>query len=280
MHFPNFSVLRASAGSGKTRTLTERFAEFLLSERIPYNGLRNIIAITFSNNAAREMKERVLLWLKSLYFGDPETVDELSLLVTMDKQRMVEKAGSLIDEIFHNYSDFQVKTIDSFMVSVFKASAIDFGYNPEFDIVMNNKSLMEYSFDLFSRDVREGSEDAKLFEEIVCDILRHKRGDSAYLWDPVAALIEEIKKIYGKLSSVGKDPLIEDFSIEMSVLEGRICEVIEAIENMIADSGLQRRGNSSYSMVLARMREGRIADLIGKGTKSPPRSHRQRARAA
>jgi len=270
IHFPNFSVLKASAGSGKTRTLTERFVEFLLSERIPHNGLRNILAITFSNNAAKEMKERVLLWLKSIYFDDPETMAELSLLVSMDKQKMIDKAGSLIDYVLHNYSDFQVKTIDSFMVSVFKASAIDFGYNPEFDILMNNDSVMEYSFNLFLRNVREGSEESRLFEEIIFDILRHERGESAYLWDPFSVLLKEIKNIYRKLSSIGKDPLIEDFSAEMSEVEERIRAVIEAIEDTIVSSGLQRRGNSSYITILPKVREGRTADLIGRGITNPP----------
>ena len=54
------------------------------------------------------------------------------------------------------YSDFQVKTIDSFMTTVFKASAIDFGYNPDFEILMSNESLMGHAFDLFLRNVREG----------------------------------------------------------------------------------------------------------------------------
>ena len=45
-------VLKASAGSGKTHALTLRYVEFLMSENIPRNDLRNILAITFSNNAA------------------------------------------------------------------------------------------------------------------------------------------------------------------------------------------------------------------------------------
>jgi len=48
-----FYYLKASAGSGKTYSLTERFVQFLLSDRIPQNHLRNILAITFSNNAAK-----------------------------------------------------------------------------------------------------------------------------------------------------------------------------------------------------------------------------------
>ena len=67
IQFPHFTILKASAGSGKTYSLTERFVQFLLSSKIPKNHLRNILAITFSNNAAKEMKERILSWLKEIY---------------------------------------------------------------------------------------------------------------------------------------------------------------------------------------------------------------------
>lgn len=66
MKFPHFTVLKASAGSDKTHTLTERFVQFLLSGKIPKNRLRNMLAVTFSNNASREMKERTLSWLKEV----------------------------------------------------------------------------------------------------------------------------------------------------------------------------------------------------------------------
>src|SRR3990172_5352632 len=68
IRFPQVVLLKASAGSGKTHALTERFVQFLLSDQIPRNHLRNILAITFSNNAAKEMKERILKWLKNIYF--------------------------------------------------------------------------------------------------------------------------------------------------------------------------------------------------------------------
>ena len=71
IQLPSVTVLKASAGSGKTRTLTERYVQFLLSPLVPKNGLRNILAITFSNNASREMKESILLWLKSLALPRP-----------------------------------------------------------------------------------------------------------------------------------------------------------------------------------------------------------------
>ena len=70
LQFPHFHVLRASAGSGKTYALARRFVLFLLSGSVPKNRLNNLLAITFSNNAAKEMKERILLFLKQLCLGD------------------------------------------------------------------------------------------------------------------------------------------------------------------------------------------------------------------
>ena len=87
IHFPHFIVLKASAGSGKTHTLTQRYVQLVLSERIQRNHLRNILAITFSNNAAKEMKERVLQWLKALHFEDEKAVRELTEIITF-RQRV------------------------------------------------------------------------------------------------------------------------------------------------------------------------------------------------
>src|SRR4030067_1250682 len=136
IQFPHVTLLKASAGSGKTYSLTERFVQFLLSGKISQNHLRNILAITFSNNAAKEMKGRILCWLKDIYFKDPQKIEELSEIVSLKKEYLPDKAGATIDAILKKYTEFQVKTIDRFMTSIYKASATHLGYSPDFDIVM------------------------------------------------------------------------------------------------------------------------------------------------
>jgi ATP-dependent exoDNAse (exonuclease V) beta subunit len=270
IHFPHFIILKASAGSGKTYALTERFVQFVLSDKISRNNLRNILAVTFSNNAAKEMKERILLRLKSVYFNDPQLTGELLQILSVDRSAMKEKAGRFIDEILDNYSDFQVKTIDSFMATVFKASAIDFGFNAEFDILMSIDALMEYSFDRFLRNIRSGSDEARLFEEIIGIILSQKGKESAYPWDPSVTLLDEIKKIYKKLSSTGKRIHQEDFSSAMEASSNRIGAMITAIGSLIEKSELELHGHSSYETILSAVRDGRLPDIIGKGLKNPP----------
>ncbi len=270
LKFPHFTVLKASAGSGKTHMLTKRFVQFVLSEKISRNSLRNILAITFSNNASKEMKGRILHWLKLLHFGDPELTEQMVDALTMDREKLVERAGQMVEQILRNYADFEVRTIDSFMTSIFKTSAIDFGFNTEFDILMSNDALMKYSFDLFLRGVREGTKEAELLLDIIAAIQEGKQGQEAYMWDPSSALLEEVKGLYGKLSATGKNPMIEDYSEAFDEIRNEIRTAIEGLEKVVLKSGLVKRANSSFDAVLDLVREGRFADLIGKGLKNPP----------
>jgi ATP-dependent exoDNAse (exonuclease V) beta subunit len=277
MHFPHFTLLKASAGSGKTRTLTKRFAQFLLSEKVPRNRLRNMLAVTFSNNAAKEMKGRTLSWLKAIYFGKTGETAELSAIVSLSREDMGRRASLLIEEILDSYSDFQIKTIDSFMTTVFKASAIDFGYNPDFEILMNSDSLMEYSFSLFLRNVKEGASDAAYLEEIIDFLMEQKKTDASFLWDPSKALLDEVKKIYRKLASRGKKAKMEDYAEALKEAKERIAGVIEDMEKEIETSGIKRHGNSSYKTIVPLVRAESFPDLIGKGFSNPPVTRPQMA---
>jgi ATP-dependent helicase/nuclease subunit A len=216
------------------------------------------------------MKERILLWLKAVCFEDPEKMSELSEILNLDRERLPQKAEGMISEILENYADFQVRTIDSFMATVFKASAIDFGYNPEFDILMNNDVIMDYSFNLFLRDVREGSDGAILFDEVISMLNENKRKDASFLWDPSYALLEEIKKIYRKLAATGNKPRLENYAAETVVIKEKLGETLEDIEVLLVQSGLELSGKSTYKGILSLVREGRFRDLIGKGLKTLP----------
>ena len=265
IRFPHFIVLKASAGSGKTHTLTQRYVQFILSEKIPRNHLRNILAITFSNNASKEMKERVLQWLKALHLGDEKTVKELTGIITFGNISASEKAGRLIEEILDHFADFQVRTIDSFMATLFRTSAIDFGYAPDFEILINSDSVMEYAFNLYLKEVKEGSREAELFEKMVRIIRENKGGDTSYLWDPSTVVLEEIKKISRRALASGKEIRIKDHSGENDSVKQGIVRELESIEDSIEKSGLERSGNSSFPGLLSTAREGRFVDLIGSG---------------
>ena len=268
--FPQVTVLKASAGSGKTYSLTERFVQFLLSDKIPQNHLRNILAITFSNNAAKEMKERILSWLKDIYFGDPDKIEDLSEILSLKKEHLPSKAGAAIDEILKNYTEFQVKTIDSFMTSIYKASAIDLGYSPDFEIVMAPENIMAYAFNRFLRRVREGTQEAEFLERLLDIILRSKREEAAYLWDPSKDFLEETVELYYKLSGIVKDAKIIDGEKEIESIKKEIRDAAESLNGFIEKSGLQKSGRSSFYDILKMVRNNNFPDLIDKGLISIP----------
>jgi ATP-dependent exoDNAse (exonuclease V) beta subunit len=268
--FPHLTLLKASAGSGKTHTLTKRFVQFLLSDKIPYHHLRNILAITFSNNAAKEMKERIILWLKEICFRDQDKIHQLSQILSLDGDQLVSRAESLIDEILLNYSDFQVKTIDSFMASIYKASAIDLGYSPDFDILMAPDVMMAYAFNRFLRRVRAGSPEARFLEELLDLIMEGKGAEAAYLWDPSKALLDEIQELYNRLSSIVKEVKVPNEYEEKESIKAEIDDIAKKLNKRIEESGLQRSKNSTFEAILEAIRNRSYPDLIGKGLKNLP----------
>ncbi|MGA2611933.1 MAG: UvrD-helicase domain-containing protein [Spirochaetia bacterium] len=270
IQLPSLTVLKASAGSGKTRALTARYVQFLLSPRVPKNGLRNILAITFSNNASREMKENVLLWLKSLHLRRPERIREIESVTSGGQSEIVRKAGETVQRILREYSDFQVRTIDSFMSTVFRASAIELGFAPDFQIMMDPAPLLDYAFDLFLRDARPGSRAAELLDQTVAAIVAQKGGADGFPWEPASLLRSELLEMEKQTSMLEADPVVDDLSPAAANLEQRILESLAEVERLVEGSGLEESPRSSLRRALRSARAGMFADIPRLGMGASP----------
>ncbi|MEO5358580.1 MAG: UvrD-helicase domain-containing protein [Nitrospirae bacterium YQR-1] len=268
--FPHVVVLKASAGSGKTHTLTKRYVQFILSNKIPQNRLRNILAVTFSNNAAREMRGRIVLWLKEICLDYKSGKSEIAEIINLPDDEIRARAAALIDELLNHYTDFQVKTIDSFMASVFKASVLDLGYEPDFEILLNGDALMEYAFEVFLRSVRENSTEAALIEDIIRIIMENRTEDSRFLWDPSSVILEEIKKIYKKIAATRSQHIVCVNSADAEKIKKNIKDAALRLNTFISGTGLTRSKNSSFSEIVREVERGKYADIIKRGLKNPP----------
>ena len=70
-HSPELLVYKASAGSGKTFTLAVEYIKLLIQNPRAY---RNILAVTFTNKATTEMKERILSQLYGIWIKDKDSI--------------------------------------------------------------------------------------------------------------------------------------------------------------------------------------------------------------
>ena len=263
--FPANIVVGASAGSGKTSALTQRYVQFLLSDRIPNNGLRNILAITFTNLAAKEMRQKVLQYLKGLSLGNKEKLDAMSRLVSLDTMTLKKKASNLVEDILTNYSDFQVRTIDSFMVSVFKASALDFGFSPDVEIQLTNDTLIDEAFDAYGREFGSHPEQAALLDHLVDLLSQTREGKKRFLWDPYKTLSEEVKNLYELISSQPKDPIPEVGGDALKELKRQIIAQASKLHSILTSSGLPIQRYLEKD--LAQAMDGDVDSVVGKKLK-------------
>ncbi len=148
--------IKASAGAGKTYQLALRYLRLLKLLGPPCGeSLRSVVAITFTNKAAAEMKERILLFLKEMAF-ETEKGKDLSQSTGLSS----ELAARWVETIVGSYTDFQVRTIDSFLYSMLKGLSFELRMHPESEVLFNREPLVQRAFDIVMWEEREEFADA------------------------------------------------------------------------------------------------------------------------
>ena len=143
-------VYKASAGSGKTFTLAVEYIKLLILNPRAY---RQILAVTFTNKATAEMKERILTQLYGIWKEDPASdaylkriKEDLASSPLSDKE-LRRRAGMALQYMLHDYSRFRVETIDSFFQSVMRNLARELELSPNLNIELNNTDVLSDAVD-------------------------------------------------------------------------------------------------------------------------------------
>jgi ATP-dependent helicase/nuclease subunit A len=139
------SIVRASAGSGKTYRLTLEYLRLLF--RYPDN-YRNILAVTFTNKATAEMKGRILKELDLLSKGEKSGMaNELEKLTGLTQIQLQLKADETLQKILHDYGLFSVGTIDWFIQKIIRAFARETGLQSGLNIETDIKRVLSESIE-------------------------------------------------------------------------------------------------------------------------------------
>lgn len=145
-------VLNASAGSGKTYRLVLQYLTLLFEA--PGSGkYRHLVAMTFTNKAAFEMKERILQALHGISTyqeGDDRTLTLIKTLSEMLGQPVSvfpDRARAILSEILHGYEDFLISTIDKFNLRLIRSFNRDLNLPQEFEVILNETEILEKVID-------------------------------------------------------------------------------------------------------------------------------------
>lgn len=146
------TLYKASAGAGKTFTLAVQYIKLLMADPRAY---RHILAVTFTNKATGEMKQRILGQLYALSRGLPESRPYMDLLVrelNLGEEEITRRAGRSLRLLIHDYGRFRVETIDSFFQSVMRNLARELELSPTLNIELDtDKVLSEAVGELFRK---------------------------------------------------------------------------------------------------------------------------------
>ncbi|WP_343488283.1 UvrD-helicase domain-containing protein [Allomuricauda sp. d1] len=244
-----FEIYSASAGSGKTYQLTKIYLSLLLKKN-SFRLYRQLLAITFTNKAVGEMKERILNNLYNFSLEDipdqskplfNELLDELSL----EPKQLQEKSQSILKELLHNYAFFEVSTIDRFNHKLIRTFAQDLKIAQNFEVVLNTDVLLEEAIARLLSSAGTHNELTKVLMDFTFDkISDDKSWNISYDLADIGKLIFQ-ENHYEHLSRL-KEKNLYDFLGLKSILQSKIAALQKKMQgcadkvlDIIASNGLE-----------------------------------------
>jgi ATP-dependent exoDNAse (exonuclease V) beta subunit len=197
-----FKVYKASAGSGKTTSLV---AEYLSLCLLNPKKFRHILAVTFTNNATAEMKERIVKTLQSFAFSSPAEFrgSDAAIYHILKKNpefqhvsdtEFQQKALTLLKEMLYDYPNFTISTIDSFFQRIIRSFAFDLGINLNYNVEIDLTDCYNQTVDILLNKLSKS--DPGLFGRFM--FLVGKKMDEKGKWQLEGELKKMLSIIYNE----------------------------------------------------------------------------------
>ncbi len=185
-------ILNASAGSGKTFNLVLNYIRLLLTDEKKSDKFASIVAMTFTNKAANEMKERIISALDQLSRPDKSERDRAYLALTAQQLQLKEDAVSsrareVLSSILHRYEDFNVLTIDKFNLRLIRSFSRDLDLPADFEIVLDDDEMLERTVDSLISSIGTSGQEQLTKLMLEYSLRNFEEGEK---WDFRSALID------------------------------------------------------------------------------------------
>lgn len=249
----NFKIFKSSAGSGKTFTLVKEYLKLALSHP---DDFRSILAITFTNKAAEEMKTRIVETLVSLSSGEESAMFHLlSAEPSLEKLPIRKNAARCLKNILHDYSSFAVSTIDSFFHRILRSLAREIHLPLNLDVKIDSEdAILEVTDSL----LKEVGVDAELTQWLTNLALQKMDEDKGWSIEGDIKIVakellkdkskddktltrEEIHELYKKLLLIR-----EDFEKHMQKIGSEAIRIFEKHNLSLEDFSYGKSGVANY----------------------------------
>lgn len=203
-----FIIYKSSAGSGKTYTLTLEYLKLALQSP---QAFKQILAVTFTNKATQEMKERILKDLTRLSqeIRPAEFLDqELMKALNLSSEGLQNAARETLLDILHGYGYFAVSTIDSFFQRVIRSFAKEMDLQAKFELELDQNAVLNRLVDRVVEQVATDDNLKKWLTEYA-----EERIEEGKSWD-----------IRSALSGLGREIFQEKFKAHQALFESTIAQ--------------------------------------------------------
>lgn len=227
----SFTVYKSSAGSGKTFTLVKEYLKLALSYPLyPPQKYKHILAITFTNKAAAEMKGRIIKALKEIAenTSNNDLLNELIKETGISKEELTHKSLFVLHSILHNYSDFAIGTIDSFVQRIVRAFAFDLKLSSGYEIEMDEKQLLREVIDVLISRVGSDEQLTRALVEFT-----ESKADDEKNWHIEEDLFEFSKNLLNDEGAINLEKLKKITVADFLLVRKKVNEKIIVFESTV-----------------------------------------------
>ncbi len=254
---PRMEQITASAGSGKTYTLTRRFLRYLadalpdggpslclLAEDVPSpaltvpHSLGGILAATFTNKAAAEMQARVIRELKQQALAAGKGDETFPLTP--------EQARHWLEIILRRYDALNIRTIDSLLYLLVRLNALSLSLPPDFSPVFSLDEVLEPLYDalLDQADDAPGGAMENLFREACRSLLFHHRAKGVAAGNILRDRLRELIGLRLNRATLPEKEHGEAARAKLAALHAEMAEAATALAAFAEEEGLNLNANA------------------------------------
>lgn len=274
-------VYRASAGSGKTYTLALKYISLALKSGS--KGFTHVLAVTFTNKATGEMKDRILENLYGLSRGlDANFLEDVKEITKLSEQEIQRKSTEMLCYIMNDFDHFRVETIDSFFQSLLTNLAFELGLTRGFKVDLDDKRVISIAVERILRRIDQ--EEKNGLRRIVKESLIRSLEDGKS-WDIAKDLkafagknlfkseyVNNEKNITDLLNNGDLRKIKESIFKSWSVLKEEKEKALQFVEQWVSDaegdSSWKKQVVSTVKTFCGYVRENSSKDVSGKVKKA------------